>query len=170
MAKKKYYYAAYSYTDKEGRFTKATMTGITTGDGKIVSGIIKCAAKRLDGYADSRTIQVDNVIEMSEADYNELEAWNRVVHPEDPIDSYKGDDPIEDYLPADDKVKEERKHPIFEDYESNENGETKQLFMLSLNGMYSSGITHEQLKELAEATALELHPEAKKMADDANQK
>ena len=63
MAKKKYYYAAYSYTDKEGRFTKATMTGITTGDGKIVSGIIKCAAKRLDGYADSRTIQVDNVIQ-----------------------------------------------------------------------------------------------------------
>ena len=45
-------------------------------------------------------------------------------------------------------IEEERKHPIIEDCEVNDKGEVKHEFMLSLNGMYISGITHEQMKEL----------------------
>ena len=53
---------------------------------------------------------------------------------------------------------EERKHPIIEDCEVNDKGEVKHEFMLSLNGMYISGITHEQMKELAQEVARVLHP------------
>ena len=48
-------------------------------------------------------------------------------------------------------IEEERKHPIFEDCEEMENGKAVQKWMLSLNGMYISGITHEQMKELFDA-------------------
>lgn len=55
-------------------------------------------------------------------------------------------------------IEEERKHPIIEDCEVMDKGEVKHEFMLSMNGMYISGITHEQMKELAEAVVLALHP------------
>lgn len=45
-------------------------------------------------------------------------------------------------------IEEERKHPIIEDCEVMENGKVERKFMLSLNGMYISGITEEQLEEL----------------------
>lgn len=56
---------------------------------------------------------------------------------------------------------EERKHPIIEDCEVNDKGNVKHEFMLSLNGMYISGITHEQLKELRKEVdnALDIHEE-----------
>lgn len=55
-------------------------------------------------------------------------------------------------------IEEERKHPIIEDYEVNDKGEVKHEYMLSLNGMYISGITHEQMEELAKKVAKALHP------------
>lgn len=45
-------------------------------------------------------------------------------------------------------MEEERKHPIIEDCEVMEYGKVKHEFMLSLNGMYISGISREQLGEL----------------------
>ena len=45
-------------------------------------------------------------------------------------------------------IAEERKHPIFEECEANDYGEVKRYHMLSMNGMYISGITDEQLKEM----------------------
>lgn len=51
-------------------------------------------------------------------------------------------------------VEEERKHPIIEDCEEIENGKVVRKFMLSLNGMYISGITEDQLEELFEAVTL----------------
>ena len=55
-------------------------------------------------------------------------------------------------------IEEERKHPIIEDYEVNDKDEVKHEYMLSLNGMYISGITHEQMEELAKKVAKALHP------------
>jgi len=55
-------------------------------------------------------------------------------------------------------IEEERKHPIIEDCEVNDKGEVKHEYMLSLNGMYISGITHEQMEELAKKVAKALHP------------
>lgn len=43
-------------------------------------------------------------------------------------------------------VEEERKHPIFEECEVMVAGKPAREHMLSLNGMYISGITDEQLK------------------------
>ena len=54
-------------------------------------------------------------------------------------------------------IEEERKHPIIEDCEVNDKGEVKHEYMLSLNGMYISGITHEQMEELAKKVAKALH-------------
>ena len=45
-------------------------------------------------------------------------------------------------------IEEERMHPIFDECEVNDYGEVKRHHMLSLNGMYISGITDEQLKEM----------------------
>lgn len=47
-------------------------------------------------------------------------------------------------------VEEERMHPIFEECETNYYGEVKRYHMLSMNGMYISGITDDQLKEMHE--------------------
>lgn len=47
-------------------------------------------------------------------------------------------------------VEEERMHPIFEECEVNDFGVVKRHHMLSMNGMYISGITDEQLKEMFE--------------------
>lgn len=47
-------------------------------------------------------------------------------------------------------VEEERKHPIFEECEVMNAGKPAREHMLSLNGMYISGITDEQLKEMHE--------------------
>lgn len=47
-------------------------------------------------------------------------------------------------------VQEERMHPIFDEYEVNDFGVVKRHHMLSMNGMYISGITDEQLKEMHE--------------------
>nr|WP_297653592.1 hypothetical protein [uncultured Prevotella sp.] len=55
-------------------------------------------------------------------------------------------------------IEEERKHPIIEDCEVNDKDEVKHEYMLSLNGMYISGITHEQMEELAKKVAKALHP------------
>lgn len=164
---KKYYYATYSYMskEKEGAYIKSSITGYADEGENILTGILKTTAKHLGDKAIDGTILVDNLIEISESDYDEEQVWRRKVNPNEPISTYRGDDPIDDYLPASDDVKEERKHPIFDDCEETVNGEVTHTFMLSLNGMYISGITHEQLKELAEAAALELHPEAKKMAE-----
>lgn len=49
---------------------------------------------------------------------------------------------------------EERKHPIIEDCEEMVNGKPVHTFMLSLNGMYISGITHGQMHELYEQALL----------------
>ena len=51
-------------------------------------------------------------------------------------------------------VEEERKHPIIDDCEETENGKVVHKYMLSLNGMYISGITEDQLEELMEAVTL----------------
>lgn len=47
-------------------------------------------------------------------------------------------------------IEEERKHPIFEECEVMVAGKPAREHMLSLNGMYISGITDEQLKEMHE--------------------
>ena len=47
-------------------------------------------------------------------------------------------------------IEEERKHPIFEECEVMVAGKPEREHMLSLNGMYISGITDEQLKEMHE--------------------
>lgn len=47
-------------------------------------------------------------------------------------------------------IAEERKHPIFEECEVMNAGKTAREHMLSMNGMYISGITDEQLKEMFE--------------------
>lgn len=47
-------------------------------------------------------------------------------------------------------VDEERKHPIFEECEVMVAGKPAREHMLSMNGMYISGITDEQLKEMHE--------------------
>lgn len=47
-------------------------------------------------------------------------------------------------------VEEERMHPIFEECEVMNAGKPAHEHMLSLNGMYISGITDEQLKEMFE--------------------
>ena len=47
-------------------------------------------------------------------------------------------------------VEEERKHPIFEECEVMVAGKPAREHMLSMNGMYISGITDEQLKEMHE--------------------
>lgn len=46
------------------------------------------------------------------------------------------------------ELEEERMHPIFDECEVNDFGEVKREHMLSLNGMYISGITDDQLKEM----------------------
>lgn len=45
-------------------------------------------------------------------------------------------------------VEEERKHPIFEECEVMVAGKPAREHMLSMNGMYISGITDDQLKEM----------------------
>lgn len=45
-------------------------------------------------------------------------------------------------------IAEERKHPIFEECEVMNDGKPAREHMLSMNGMYISGITDEQLKEM----------------------
>lgn len=52
------------------------------------------------------------------------------------------------------KIQKERETPIFEDYEIVENGKAVRRWMLSLNGMYISGITDEQMKKLSESVGL----------------
>lgn len=47
-------------------------------------------------------------------------------------------------------IEEERKHPIFEECEVMVAGKPAREHMLSMNGMYISGITDEQLKEMYE--------------------
>jgi hypothetical protein len=46
------------------------------------------------------------------------------------------------------ELEEERMHPIFDECEVNDFGEVKREHMLSMNGMYISGITDDQLKEM----------------------
>nr|DAL60091.1 MAG TPA_asm: hypothetical protein [Caudoviricetes sp.] len=46
------------------------------------------------------------------------------------------------------ELNEERMRPIFDECEVNDYGEVKRHHMLSMNGMYISGITDEQLKEM----------------------
>ena len=46
------------------------------------------------------------------------------------------------------ELEEERMHPIFDECEENDYGEVKRHYMLSMNGMYISGITDDQLKEM----------------------
>ena len=43
------------------------------------------------------------------------------------------------------ELEEERMHPIFDECETNDYGEVKRYHMLSMNGMYISGITDDQL-------------------------
>ena len=45
-------------------------------------------------------------------------------------------------------IAEERKHPIFEECEVMNADKPAREHMLSMNGMYISGITDEQLKEM----------------------
>lgn len=47
-------------------------------------------------------------------------------------------------------IEEERMHPIFDECEVNDFGVIKREHMLSMNGMYISGITDDQLKEMHE--------------------
>ena len=47
-------------------------------------------------------------------------------------------------------IAEERMHPIFEECEVMNAGKPAREHMLSMNGMYISGITDEQLKEMHE--------------------
>lgn len=51
-------------------------------------------------------------------------------------------------------IQQERETPIFEDYEIVENGKAVRRWMLSLNGMYISGITDEQMRKLSETIGL----------------
>ena len=46
------------------------------------------------------------------------------------------------------ELEEERMHPIFDECEVNDYGEAKRHYMLSMNGMYISGITDDQQKEM----------------------
>lgn len=46
------------------------------------------------------------------------------------------------------ELNEERMHPIFDECEVNDYGVVKRHHMLSMNGMYISGITDDQLKEM----------------------
>lgn len=46
------------------------------------------------------------------------------------------------------ELNEERMHPIFDECEVNDFGAVKREHMLSMNGMYISGITDDQLKEM----------------------
>jgi hypothetical protein len=48
------------------------------------------------------------------------------------------------------ELNEERMHPIFDECEVNDFGVVKRHHMLSMNGMYISDITDEQLKEMHE--------------------
>ena len=48
------------------------------------------------------------------------------------------------------ELNEERMHPIFDECDVNDFGVVKRHHMLSMNGMYISGITDEQLKEMQE--------------------
>lgn len=48
------------------------------------------------------------------------------------------------------ELEEERMHPIFDECEVNDFYEVKRHYMLSMNGMYISGITDDQLKEMHE--------------------
>ena len=48
------------------------------------------------------------------------------------------------------ELEEERMHPIFDECETNDCGVVKREHMLSMNGMYISGITDAQLKEMHE--------------------
>lgn len=48
------------------------------------------------------------------------------------------------------ELNEERMRPIFDECEVNDFGVVKRHHMLSMNGMYISGITDEQLKEMHE--------------------
>lgn len=48
------------------------------------------------------------------------------------------------------ELNEERMHPIFDECEVNDFGAVKREHMLSMNGMYISGITDAQLKEMHE--------------------
>nr|DAT75160.1 MAG TPA: hypothetical protein [Caudoviricetes sp.] len=48
------------------------------------------------------------------------------------------------------ELKEEKMHPIFEECEVMNAGKPVCEYMLSMNGMYISGITEEQLKEMHE--------------------
>lgn len=48
------------------------------------------------------------------------------------------------------ELNEERMHPIFDECEVNDFGEVKREHMLSMNGMYISGITDAQLEEMHE--------------------
>lgn len=48
------------------------------------------------------------------------------------------------------ELNEERMHPIFEECEVMNAGKPAREHMLSMNGMYISGITDEQLKEMHE--------------------
>lgn len=45
-------------------------------------------------------------------------------------------------------IEEDRMHPIFDECEVNDFGKVKRYHMLSMNGMYISGITDDQLKEM----------------------
>lgn len=54
----------------------------------------------------------------------------------------------ENQVSNEEKIKKEQQLPIFEDYEMVENGKAVQKWMLSLNGMYISGISLQQLKLL----------------------
>lgn len=45
-------------------------------------------------------------------------------------------------------IAEERKHPIFEECEVMNAGKPAREHILSMNGMYISGITDDQLKEM----------------------
>ena len=51
-------------------------------------------------------------------------------------------------------IQQERETPIFDDYEIVENGKAVRRWMLSLNGMYISGITDEQMRKLSESIGL----------------
>lgn len=46
------------------------------------------------------------------------------------------------------ELEEERMHPIFDECEENDYGVVKRYHMLSMNGMYISDITDDQLKEM----------------------
>lgn len=51
----------------------------------------------------------------------------------------------ENQVSKEEQAKKERMIPIFEDCEEQENGKAVHKWMLSLNGMYISGITDQQM-------------------------